>query len=65
MHRWTFTTTPVETPDGHSRVEAVWARCRRADCPTFGEARLVHWEGETPEPHPALAHQVFLPGDVF
>jgi hypothetical protein len=65
LHSWTFKTTTVEAHGGRIRVEAVYARCRRTDCPTFSEARLVHWEGETSVGRTAIGRQLFLPRDVF
>ena len=65
MHRWSFMTKPVAIPGGGVRVEAVYARCRRASCPTFSESRLVHWEGETSAVQAQVASPVFLPNDAF
>jgi hypothetical protein len=65
MHRWSFMTKPVQSPGGGVRVEAVYARCRRADCPTFSQLRLVHWEGEATAAPAAVSRSIFLPSDVF
>jgi hypothetical protein len=63
MHRWTFRTVSVEADGG--RAEAVYASCRRRSCPTFSEARLVHWEGPIADERAARAQQFFLPADLL
>ena len=63
MHRWKFTTKLLVAP-GSRRAEAVYARCSREGCTSFGEARLVHWDGRPYLVRNGVGRPLSRPGDV-